>query len=166
MLELPKRLDRRVLNAALLAGGRIIAEDARRRAPALVSDDPRRTRGLLRRSIAARATRARAGMTATVTVTVRRPTRRQITKAKQRLIDRGGRADQLRIAQGKLNPGRVDPFYWRFQELEYGAVRHAPRPFLRPAFAAKREAALAAFRVRMAERIVKEAQKLNRGPKR
>lgn len=157
MLQLPKRLDRRVLNAALLAGARIIAKDAEGRAPVLQEPDPRRRPGTVRRNIRARPVRPFAGRDATVMVSVRELNARQIANFKKRFLVHNSRA-----ARSANNPN--DPFYWRF--LEFGTSKMPARPFLRPAFAARREEALAVFRLRMSERLIVEAQRLNRGPRR
>jgi HK97 gp10 family phage protein len=157
MLQLPKRLDRRVLNAALMAGARLIAQDAEGRAPVLQQPDPRRRAGTVRRNIRARPVRPFAGRDATVIVSVRQLSKKQIGAFKKKFLVHNSRA-----ARSANNPN--DPFYWRF--LEFGTSKMPARPFLRPAFAAQREAALAAFRQRMSERLIVEAQRLNRSPRR
>jgi HK97 gp10 family phage protein len=57
----------------------------------------------------------------------------------------------------------TDPYYWKF--VEFGTAKMSARPFLRPAFEAKKLAAIEAIRVYMAERIPKEVAKLKQGPK-
>lgn len=52
----------------------------------------------------------------------------------------------------------TDPFYWRF--VEFGTSKMAARPFLRPAFDAKRNEIIEAMRARLAERIDREVAKL------
>ena len=53
MLQLPQRLDNKLLNQGLIAGARVVRDEARRRAPVLKMPDPRRRAGTLRRSIRA-----------------------------------------------------------------------------------------------------------------
>jgi HK97 gp10 family phage protein len=156
MLELPKRFDRRMLNAALMAGARLIADEAESRAPVLQQPDPRRRPGTVRRNIRARPVRPFAGRDATVIVAVRRVSR------KAQVAFKTGQFAKGRRVRGADNPN--DPFYWRF--LEFGTSKMTARPFLRPAFVARRDQALDAFRLRLSQRLVVEAQRLNRGPRR
>ena len=126
MLELPHRLDNKLLNKGLLAGAQVVRDEARLRAPVLKSDDPRRRAGVLRRAI--RALRVRPTQyAASAIVRVRNLTRRQITRFKKEK-GKGGAA----------NPS--DPFYWRF--VEFGTSKMASRPFLRPAFESRKEVAV------------------------
>jgi HK97 gp10 family phage protein len=156
MLTLPKRFDRRMLNAALMAGARLVANEAAARAPVLQQPDPRRTPGTVRRNIRARPVRPTPGNSATVFVSVRRTSRKAQIAFKVSQFGKGRRA------RGADNPN--DPFYWRF--LEFGTSKMSARPFLRPAFVARRDQALAAFRLRLSQRLVVEAQRLNRGRRR
>lgn len=132
MRQLPKKLERRVLNAALMTGAREIANEAKARAPV-------RT-GTLRRNIRARPGRPTDGHTATTIVGVRKLTFRQVA----RLRSKGKSAD--------------DPFYWRW--LEFGTAKMAARPFLRPAFEAKKVSAAHTIKEALKVRIEKEAAKL------
>lgn len=66
------------------------------------------------------------------------------------------------VRQGKLTKkqkgaGLQDAFYGRF--VEFGTVKMAPRPFLRPAFDSKKTDAVEAMRVRIKQRIDKANQK-------
>jgi len=45
----------------------------------------------------------------------------------------------------------VDAYYWRF--VEFGTAKMAARPFMRPAFEAKKGDALEAIKGRLADRI-------------
>lgn len=156
LLTLPKRFDRRVLNAALMAGGRIVAAEGSSRAPVLRQPDPRRRAGTLRRNVRARPVRPFPGRTATVIVSVRQLSRKARVAFKTSQFARGRRVSSAD------NPN--DPFYWRFVEL--GTSKMPAQPFLRPALAAKRAEALEAFRLRMSQRLVVEAKRLNKGPRR
>ena len=57
----------------------------------------------------------------------------------------------------------ADPYYWKF--VEFGTSKMAARPFMRPAFEAKKLAAVEAIRKYMADRIPKEVAKLKQGPR-
>lgn len=150
MLALPAKLDRRILNAALMEGAKLIRDDARVRAPVLKQADPRRRAGVLRQAVRAQAGRPDPGMTATVIVRVKPLTKSQVRKFKA-----GQRKKGQRVS-GADNP--ADPFYWRF--VEFGTSKKPAEPFLRPAFEAKKEAAAQAIVPALAAKIELEAQKL------
>jgi HK97 gp10 family phage protein len=141
MMKLPRRFDRKLLNQSLLVGARLVRDDAKRRVPVLQTPDPRRVRGALMKAIHAGAVRPDRH-TASVWVRVRPLTKRQIATFKRK--SGKGAAD---------NP--LDPFYWRF--VEFGTSKMAARPFLRPAFEAKKvdavNAAIADLRPRVDEAI-------------
>ena len=117
LLELPKKLATQALTRGLLSGAKLVVDDAKRRAPLLT--------GELRRNIRAIPNRRDKRYAATVDIGVRKLTKKQLRK--------------LRMKASRANAS--DPFYWRF--LEFGTSRMRARPFLRPAFEAKKvEAAL------------------------
>lgn len=126
MMELPKRLDRPLLNKSLIVGARLIRDEAKRRVPLLKVPDARRIRGALARAIVAGAVKPEQH-TASVWVRVRKPTKRQIAAFKRK-TGRGG-AD---------NP--LDAFYWMF--VEFGTSKMTARPFMRPAFESRKVAAV------------------------
>lgn len=130
---LPRKLERRILNAALMTGAREMEKEAKLLAP--------RATGTLQRNIRARPGRPD-GHNATVIVGVRKLTGRQVARLK---------------AKGKAAD---DPFYWRF--LEFGTARMPARPFLRPAFEAKKLSAADTIKKALRVRIEKEAAKLRR----
>lgn len=134
MKALPKKLERRVLNAALMTGAREIDREAKLRVSV-------RT-GTVRRNIRARPGRPEAGHAATVIVGVRRLSGKQIA----RLKSRGKAAD--------------DPFYWRW--LEFGTQKMPARPFMRPAFESKKVSAAFTIKDALKRRIEAEAAKLRR----
>lgn len=136
MLALPRQLDRRVLNAALSPAGRIIANEAKLRVAI-------RT-GNVRRNIRARPVRPMGGHTASVIVSVRRLSARQIGK--------------LKAKGGKQGANASDPWYWR--HVEMGTSRMRARPFLRPAFEAKKVEAAFEVKNALRRRIEIEAKKL------
>lgn len=144
MQELPRRMDRRLLSKSLIAGGRLIRDEARDRVPLLQLPDPRRVRGALRRAIHVGAVRPE-GHTASVWIRVRSLTRRQIASFKKK-----------RGKSAATNPN--DPFYWRF--VEFGTSRMPARPFLRTAFEAKKVDAVNAAIADLAPRVQAEIAKL------
>lgn len=133
---LPKKLERRVLNAALMTGAREIAKEAQIRAPV--------DTGALRRNIRARPGRPMDGHTASVIVNVRRLSSRQVARLKQK----GGRSAA----------NAQDPYWWLFQE--FGTSKMTARPFLRPAFEARKVSAAFTIKDALKRRIEKEAEKL------
>lgn len=141
MLTLPQKMDQRILNSGLLAGGRLIVADAKQRVAV-------RT-GELRRNIRARSTKPFQGMTATVIVGVRKLTKKQIAALKKK-----------RNRKGSSLPNPSDPFYWRF--LEFGTSKMRARPFLRPAFESKKGQALEVITKQFAKRVEEEAARLAR----
>lgn len=146
MLELPKRMDRKILNAALLSGAMLIRDDARSRAPVLRIPDPRRRAGTLRRMIRAARIRPREH-SASVIVGVRKPTRAAVARYKR-----------TKGASAANNPD--DAFYWFFQE--FGTSKMSARPFLRPAFEGKKFAAADLIKKTLHARVLAEATKLAR----
>lgn len=51
-------------------------------------------------------------------------------------------------------------FYWTF--LEFGTAKMAPKPFIRPAFEAKKEEAATKIKEQLAKRLAAEAQDIGR----
>lgn len=147
--ELPRQLHRRVLNSALMTGGRLIAKEASIRAPVLQAPDPRRKAGTLARNIRSRPIRPE--YSATVMVGVRSLSRKQVAAFKK-AARRGGAA----------NPD--DPFYWRF--VEFGTSKMAARPFLRPAFESRKLQAANEIKDALRIRIEREANKLRKWARR
>ena len=61
---------------------------------------------------------------------------------------------------GKTYQTRGLAYYWRF--LEFGTSKLSAKPFLRPAFEAKKDAAVDAIKAKLAEAIEKTAAKLRK----
>ena len=94
--------------------------------------------------------------------------------AKQRVpVDKGTVKKNLRTANLKPNQrglqetavgvrvkGKTDTsaFHWRF--LEFGTAKMAPKPFLRPAFEAKKGEAAQRIKEQLAKRLDAEAKKI------
>lgn len=144
--ELPRRVDRKVLNRSLMVGARLIRDEARRMAPLLKVENPQRVRGAIRRAIHAGAVRPQ-GHTASVWVRVRPLTARQISNFKRKT----GKA-------GADNPN--DPFYWWW--VEFGTAKMAARPFMRPAFEARKRDAADHIIKDLGPRILAEAERVGR----
>ena len=159
--SLPERLDRKVLNAALMAGARLIETEAKKNAPVLQSPsettDRIRKAGTLKNNIRSRPGRPISGMTATVIVGVRKLSSKQIKAFK---VAQGKRGEKISDA---ANPD--DPFYWRFMEFGYtdrGGKFHPGRRFLRNAFEKQKRATVDVIKAALGRRIELEAAKLRR----
>ena len=142
---LPQKLHKRVLNSALMTGARLIGKEASLKAPVLQEPTPGRRPGTLRRNIRARPIRPE--YSASVMVGVRKLSGKQVMAFKK--ANRRG---------GAANPD--DPFYWRF--VEFGTSKMAARPFLRPAFEARKVQAAMEIKDALRLRIEREANKLRR----
>lgn len=153
MLELPKRVDRRLLEEGLGVAGRMVRDEARLLAPELAGDDPRWSKGALRRAIRSARIRPRE-YSAEVIVGVRSLSRKTRASFKQK--------QAARRRAGKRSR-RIDPrdaYYWHW--VEFGRAGMPARPFLRPAFEAKKEAAVAAAIEVFRKRVQLEIEKLGR----
>lgn len=152
LAELPPRLARNVLRGSVAAGAAVIRQEAKERAPRyageVVAGHP--PPGTLKRAIySAQARRLSSLLEQVYHVGVVSGKRAKVGKAKS----------------GKAKSGKSkDAYYWRF--VEFGTVKMAAKPFLRPAFEAKKLEAVEAIRRYMAERIAREANQLPKGPTR
>jgi HK97 gp10 family phage protein len=141
--ELPEALQEKELGNAVSKGAAVIGREAQRLAPELKTDDPRRTKGLLRRMI--RWTRGvRRSSEAAAFVSVRRPGKKAVAKAK-----RGGSTGS-----------HIDPWYWKL--IEFGTSRMKAIPFLRPAYESKKMEAVETIKNELAIGIDKQAKRLAR----
>lgn len=113
--QLPVKLERNILRGAFRAGAKVIADEARRRAPVLQSMDPRRVFGALAKSVRVMATGTRGGVVKGGVVA-------------------GGRSS---VGRGK-DKVQADAFYAHF--VEYGTQKMPPKPFMRPAIDGKTQA--------------------------
>lgn len=144
--ELPQRLARNVLRGSVAAGAAVIRQEARRRAPryegrVAVGHPPP---GTLKRAIYSAQARRLSGL---------------LQQVYQVGVVSGKRA---KVGQAKAGKTK-DAYYWRF--VEFGTVKMAARPFLRPAFEAKKMDAVEAIRAYMAQRIPREVAQLPKGPR-
>lgn len=141
---LPERLEKNVVLGALRAAAQVIRKDAMARVPVLQNPHPNRKPGTVRRAITVRRSRTTKN---SVYVGVAGLSRKSIAAFKA-----------SGAQNGAVNPD--DPYYWIF--LEFGTAKMPAKPFLRPAFEAKKFEALRRFEEYLKKRLVKEALKLAR----
>lgn len=144
--QLPDRLARNVLRGSVAAGAAVIRREARERAPRAVGPMPagQPPPGTLKRAIYSAQARRLSGLL--------------------QQVYHVGVVSGKRAKIGKAKSGKSkDAYYWRF--VEFGTVKMAAQPFLRPAFEAKKLEAVEAIRRYMAERIEREVNLLPRGPR-
>lgn len=156
MRELPKRIDRKILNDGLLAGANIIRDEARQLAPVLKEPDPRWRPGALQRAIqSAKIAASRTQYAGEVIVRVRKLSGRQVAAFNRR------QAKRKRVKQGwDRKPNPADAFYWFF--VEFGAAGRPAQPFLRPAFERRKQQAVNAAIKIFQDRVQLEIAKLGR----
>jgi HK97 gp10 family phage protein len=138
---LPGRVGRNVLRGAVNAGATVIRKEVALRAPEYTGPvaEGHPPPGTLKRAVYQKQiAELSSAVQQTFFVGVRAGKRQQTLK-------RGGKTVNL------------DAYYGRF--VEFGTSKMSARPFLRPAFEAKKEAAIEAMRAYMAERIPKELDK-------
>lgn len=131
--ELGPRVARKHLRGAVSRGAMVVRNEARTLAP--------KDTGEMARDILTKRERSAGDHMASYSVFVR-----------------SGKKSRL---AGKKRDVARDSFYWRF--VEFGTVKMAARPFLRPAFEAKKEEAVDAIGAELDKRIQKEAADLARG---
>lgn len=149
MRELPRRVDRKILNAGLLAGARLVRDEARAIAPVLKNPDPRWRPGTLKKAIqAATIAASRTPYAGEVIVRVRKLTQARIAKLKRSAAKRGR----------SVNP--IDPYYWFW--VEFGTAKMKAQPFMRPAFEAQKNRAVDAAMQVFRDKVQLEIQKLGR----
>lgn len=157
---LPAQLEKRMILGALRAAAQVIRKDAMQRVPILKKSDPRRRAGLVRDSITVRKSKVR-NNAVYVGVSALKASQVKITKgAKKTIINKRGREQVVATRSKRDWSNPDDPAYWKF--IEFGSSTHHARPFLRPAFEAKKLDAIERFKIYMSRRIVKESEKLAR----
>jgi HK97 gp10 family phage protein len=146
LAELPPRVARNVLRGSVAAGAAVIRDEARVQAPRyegqVAAKHP--PPGTLKRAIYSAQARRLSSL---------------LQQVYQVGVISGKRAKVGKAKSGKSK----DAYYWRF--VEFGTVKMAARPFLRPAFEAKKMQAVEAIRAYMAERIPREVAQLPKGPR-
>lgn len=131
--DLPERIARNVLRGAVGAGAAVIRKEARGRAPVAT--------GTLKRAI------------------YQKQIRELSSQVKQTFYV-GARKGKKYRYQGKKGTLSQDAYYARF--VEFGTAKMAARPFLRPAFEAKKGEAVQAIKDYLAQRIPAEVEKARR----
>lgn len=132
--NMPRNASKAALSSGVRAGAAVMGKRARELAPINVKDPRRRQPGRLRRNI------------------VWQINRRWSLYPYRIAFDIGVRNE------GKTND-MTNAFYWYF--LEFGTVKMAARPFLRPASKEAAEPAIRAIAGKLQVAIMREAQKYN-----
>lgn len=139
--ELPARVARNGLRAAVNAGATVIKNQA-------IANAPKDT-GALKANLYQKQIREKSGaMVQTFYVGVRKGVAKYANTAANRRAGKAGKAYK--------NDGTT--YYWRF--VEFGTSKMSKRPFLRPAFEMKKEDAVRAIGAKLDERIQKHAKDL------
>lgn len=132
MRELPERVAKNALRSAVNAGASVIKAEARAKAPV---DSGKLKKALYQKQI------------------------REQSGPYRQVFFVGVRSGPKRKKDGTKDYS-LDAWYWRF--IEFGTVKMAAKPFLRPAFEARKEQAVQAIADKLDERIQKTAQELSR----
>ena len=131
--ELPDRVAKNGLRAAVYAGAKVIRDEAKLQAPVAT--------GTMKRAV------------------ILKQIPELSNKNKQTFFVTVRQGKKYR-KQGKKGNLSQDAWYWRF--VEFGTVKMSARPFLRPAFDMKKNDALTAIKTRLAERIEQAARELKK----
>jgi HK97 gp10 family phage protein len=141
--ELPQRVARGGLRAAVYAGAKVIRDEARLKSPVAIAslgaNQP--PPGTLKRSV----------------IMKQIPERSDNVKQTFYVTVRHGKKYRK---QGKKGTLSQDAWYWRF--VEFGTVKMAARPFLRPAFENKKRQAVDTIKDRLSERIEQAVRDLKK----
>lgn len=140
LLELPQKVAKNALRSAVNAGASVIRKEAKQRAPQYTGkvSAGHPPPGTLKRSVISKYIRELSNnFQSTFFVTVRKGKKYR--------------------GQGKKGDKSQDAYYAYF--VEYGTSKMTAKPFLRPAFEAKKEEALQAMVSKLKERLDEEAAK-------
>ncbi len=144
MRELSPRIAKNALRAAVASGAGVVRDDAKARAPESTAGEKSVSApppGTLKRAIAIKRDKDSQGnLAAKYSVFVRQA--------------RNGSVGQ----KGVKAYGRMDAYYAKF--VEFGTSKMAAKPFLRPAFEARKEDAITAIGLKLDEYIQKTASEL------
>ena len=139
--DLPDRIARNVLRGSVSAGATVIRKEAQTRAP--VSTGPKREGqpppGTLKRSVYQKQIR-------------------ELSNMLKQTFYVGVRKGKKYRNQGKKGNLSQDAYYARF--VEFGTSKMPARPFMRPAFEAKKGEAVVAIKAYLERRIPEEVAKL------
>ena len=141
LAQLPGRVGRNVLRGAVNAGATVIRKEVVSRAPQytgpVAAGHP--PPGTLKKAVYQKQIAELSNATRqTFFVGVRQGKKQQTVKRGKSIVN-------------------LDAYYGRF--VEFGTSKMSARPFVRPAFEAKKDAAIEAMRAYMAERIPRELEK-------
>lgn len=141
--RLPENVAKNVLRGATNAGASVIRKEAQQRAPVYTGNvgTGHPPPGTLKKSIIQRQ-------------------RRDLSGLVKQVFNIGVRAG---VTRDKAGNKKLGAYYWWW--VEFGTSKMAAKPFMRPAFEAQKLAAVEAIRKYLAERIPREAEKLNKGPR-
>lgn len=139
--ELPKNIGRNVLRGSVNAGATVIRQEAVQRAPISTGPvaDGHPPPGTLKKAI------------------YQKQIREKSTDQKQ-VFYVGVRHGSTAGKKGSKNRLSRDAYYWRF--VEFGTVKMAAQPFLRPAFEAMKMAAVERIKEYITKRLPLEVEKL------
>lgn len=140
---LGERASGRIYTNALKKAGWVIAREAKRRAPVLAEPTPYRVAGAIKQGITAYPVRWNV-----IHVRVRNRGNPHRARKEKRRPNRG--ADSPR-----------NPYYWWY--VEFGTSKMSKRPFMRPAFEAKKYEAIEVVKEELARGIAKAILSLNVG---
>lgn len=138
--ELPKGIAKNVLRGGVGAGAAVLRKEIKQRAPVYTGQvaQGHPPPGTLKRAVYQRQIR-------------------ELSNAIQQTFFVGVRTGKKVDRKGNT----LDAYYVRW--VEYGSTKMTARPFIRPAFDAKKAEAITAVRDYMAERIPREVEKLKKG---
>lgn len=141
--QLPQNIGRNVLRGAVSAGATVVRNEAKQRARVYTGkvSAGHPPPGTLKRSIYQKQ-------------------KRELSSAVQQTFIVGIRKGKKYRNQGKKGNMSMDAFYASM--VEFGTSKMAARPYLRPAFEAKKEQAVSAIKAYLEKRIPEEAAKVAR----
>lgn len=132
--RLGEAMGERALRAAAFEGADIIRDEVVQRAPVLT--------GLLKSDVLVKRLEEKSdgNQRQTYLITVRTGSRKYTNNRRNKQKNRAGKSYQVAAA-----------FYWRF--IEFGTSKMPAQPFMRPAFDATKQAARAAIKAKLAEKL-------------
>jgi HK97 gp10 family phage protein len=140
LTALPERIAKNVLRGAVNAGATVVREEAKARAP--VSSGPvskgHPPPGTLKRALY----------------------QKQIPEKSSAVLQTYFVGVRQGKSAKKTKKGVIDAYYARF--IEFGTSKMAAHPFMRPAFEAKKDAAVQAIKAYLEKRIPEEVEKAKR----
>jgi len=141
MSNLSQDIQKNSLRVAVSAASKVILDEAKRLAP-------QGETGNLRKALYRYRSRSQSAPgKETFIVGVRKGKKEYVDNARNRRLKRVGKKYTV---EGKA-------YYWRF--IEFGTSKMPAKPFLRPAFEAKKELAVERFKSKLAEAIKKNVMK-------